>query len=265
MRKKYLISLTVLVFLASCVEQPVNAQPSAQLVDELPEIRCEVLWSRLDSFMGDISKGPDATAVIELSGNIHDLPHVDFYWYEMIRGYFLRAKLPRDRWHVLRTARREQRRAKFWLIPPGGHKPEVEEAEWSFVYPPNTKPFILTNGENYSVTGNGTCLDVDEIDLLARALEANPGAHVNVVLIVPNERAYQRLKTNTLRMLAKDYSIPASQIRMFKKVRRQPKQPWDPNAEYWYVPLKQREVGIDPGRVRGTDASARRHEAKGNE
>ncbi|MEO7658825.1 MAG: hypothetical protein ABIV48_04360 [Pyrinomonadaceae bacterium] len=218
-----------------------HGQAKPILVDELGGLDCEGLWSRLDGFAAEMSKFPNSMALIEIAGKRGDLPHHDFYWDGMIRGYFRLRRIPSDRWRVHRTKLGEKRRAAFWLIPPGASAPEIDAVEWSFAYPSDTKPFILTHGESYSVTGNGTCLDVDEFDLLAKALEANLRASVNVVLIVRSKRAYQSARTRIKKMLMNNYSIASSRIRMFKKIRTGPKHPWDPDAEYWFVPGRMSE------------------------
>ena len=79
-------------------------------------------------------------------------------------------------------------------------------------------------------------MDVDEIELLSKALDANPKANLNVVLITPTEKIYQRRKISTLRTLTKDYSIAKSRIQFFRKFGNPKRGYPDPEAEYWFVP-----------------------------
>jgi hypothetical protein len=220
---------TVLIFSVS------RAQNAPRLLDESGSPDCEVLWSRLDAFASDLAKNPASVGRIEIVGDADEPPHVDFYWLSMIRGYGVRRRIDHSRWQVRRLPRDGERRVKFWLVPPGARLSDTEEAEWSFTYADNTRPFIFSNGKSYSVE-LGVCLDVDEIELLATALDANPKARLNVVLITPTESTYQRRKEKTLRTLMKDYSIAKSRIRFFRKIGR-PKSGYpDPDAEYWFVP-----------------------------
>ena len=104
------------------------------------------------------------------------------------------------------------------------------------IYPSGTKPFLFTEGESYSVE-LGVCLDVDEVALLAKALEFNPAARVNVVLIVRSNREYLRRKEKTTKELVDAYSISRSRIRMFRKLASKPN-PYGiyPTTEYWLIP-----------------------------
>lgn len=207
----------------------------AVLFDEFGSPDCENLWARLDGVMHELSFKPTSTATVEISGIASDV-HVNFYWENMIRGYFIRRNLPQDRWIVRRTALGKERRVRFWITPSGGVLPEIQEAEWDMKYPVGTKPFIFTNGRSYSVEV-GVCLDVNEIALLAKALESNPDARINVVLIVGSDRECLRRRRETIKELVEVYSMERSRIRMFKKLSSKPN-PYGihPTAEYWLVP-----------------------------
>jgi len=212
----------------------VHAQSESVLFYE-QGLDCEVLWATLDAFAVEIQRNPTSIATVEISGKADDR-RGNFYWDSMIRGYFVRRSIPGEKWRVKRTTLGNERRAKFWLTPVGAPPPKTEGSEWSFRYPAGTKPFIFTNGKSYSVE-IGVCLDVDEIALLAKALESNPSARVNVVLIVRSAREYQRRKRNVIKTLKDQYSVAPSRIKTFKKISTKPN-PYgiEPNVEYWFVP-----------------------------
>jgi hypothetical protein len=181
-----------------------------------------------------MAQNPTALATIEIIGKENDIS-ANFYLESMIRGY-ARKFLPAGRWSMRRAKWERERRFRYWLTPPGAIPPKIDDANWSFVYPANTKPFIFTHGESHMVEV-GVCLYVDEIDLLAKALEANPKARVNVVLIVRNDQQYQRRRREVVRTLMRKYSISATKIRTFKKISRKPNPHGiNPDAEYWFVP-----------------------------
>ena len=208
-------------------------QGESTLINESGDAGCEFVWNNLDHLLSEMSRNPTATATVDISGKAGDLAG-NFYWEQMVRNYLSRRH-PRDRWSVRRAAWGTERRFEYWLTHPGATPPVINEATWSFEYPADTKPFIFTEGENYSVSV-GVCIYVDEIELLSRALNANPKARLNVVLITPTEHLYQRRKAKTLAMLTRDYSIERRRIRVFRKVGNpKPGYP-EPNAEYWFVP-----------------------------
>jgi hypothetical protein len=210
-------------------------KPKPILVDEMNNADCETLWSRLDAFSNQLAQNTDASARIEIAGKLDEPVHTDFYWHNMIRDYARQRRITAERWEVRKLPRSTERRIRFWLVPRGVPAPESAEADWSFIYPADTRPFIFSHGSNYSVEV-GVCLDVDEVDLLSQALAANPAARLNVVLITPTEKVFQRRKQKTGRKLTREYSIAKSRIRFFRKVGRpQPGYP-NPDAEYWFVP-----------------------------
>lgn len=228
----YLIAILLLTFGVGANGQ---APPKAVLVDEFGKPDCEVLWAKLDGFIQQVQTDPTSIATIEISGKTDD-SHGNFYWDNMIRGYFVRRNIPKERWSVRRAALGNERIVRFWLTPPGAIPPKIEVAEWDMAYPIDTKPFIFTNGESYSVEV-GVCLYVDEIALLAKALEFNPAARVNVVLIVRSDREYLRRRQKTIKELVDGYSIRRSRIKIFKKLSSKPN-PYgiNPTTEYWLIP-----------------------------
>ena len=227
----------LIALLLSSLSGATNAQvpPKTVLLNEIGDPQCEFLWAALDHLRAEILNKPGSFATVEISGVTGD-PRGNFYWEAFIRNHLARYT-PKASWAIHRTAVGSDRRVKLWLTPPGGDPPKINVAEWSFIYPPDTKPFVFSNGgEDHSVK-SGVCLYVDEIRLLANALRENPEARLNVVLIVPSDRAYRRRRANTLRMLTREYSISPSHIRIFRKLDTKP-DPHDlePDAEYWFVP-----------------------------
>ncbi len=179
--------------------------PKAVLVDELGNPDCEVLWAKLDSFMHQVQVAPESVAIVEISGKTNEL-FGNFYWDNMIRGYFATRNIPQERWSIRRTGLGNERVVRFWLKPADSSPPDIEVAEWTMIYPLGTKPFLFTTGDSYSVE-IGVCLYVDEIALLAKALEFNTAARFNVVLIARTDREYLRRKQKTLKDLVHNYSI----------------------------------------------------------
>lgn len=114
--------------------------------------------------------------------------------------------------------------------------PELEQSEWRMSYPAGTKSFLFTNGDSYSVEV-GVCLDVDEVALLAKALEFNTNARVNVVLIVRSNREFLRRKQMVIKSLVDKYSMDRSRVRVFQKISSKPN-PYriNPTTEYWLLP-----------------------------
>ena len=229
-----MIRVILVIAILMSLSQPLFGQDKSVLINESGDSQCEFVWGALDLLRHEMAQNPTAVATIEIIGKENDIS-ANFYLESMIRGY-ARKYLPADRWSVRRARWEGQRRFRYWLTPPGAKPPKIDDANWSFVYPANTKPFIFTHGESYMVEV-GVCLEVDEIDLLAKALAANPKAGVNVVLIVRNGQQYQRRRRNILRNLSGRYSISPMRIRTFKKISRKPNpHRLNPDADYWFVP-----------------------------
>lgn len=227
-----LIAILFCVFVAGGF---VQGQTKSSLIDEFQNPSCEDIWARLDGFLIQLNNNPDAKGTIAISGKSNDLRD-DLYYDAMIRGYFLKRKVPASRWKIVRTPLERDRQVKFWLTAPGSMPPEIQVAEWSLEYSPEVKPFIFTWGENYMVEVT-VCLYVDELALLARVLKANPEAKTNVVLKVRSRYEFTRRKRRSIAALVNDYSIRRSQIRIFKKSGfKGDRYGIEPNAEYWLIP-----------------------------
>jgi hypothetical protein len=227
----YLIAILLLAFgIFASGQDP----PKASLYDEFSEPTCEVLWAQLDGLTQEMRENPTVRATIEISGKPGE-PHVNLYWEQMIQGYLARS-IANERWNLVRTPLGKQRVVRFLLTPTGATLPKIESADWSLEYPPDTKPFILTNGKSYSVEV-GVCLAVDELALLAEMLKNNAGSRVNVVLVVRSTREFERRKRQALKTLTSQYAIPVSRIRIFRQARTKPN-PYgiEPDAEYWFIP-----------------------------
>ncbi len=205
------------------------------LVDEFANPGCEDLWARLDNFLVQMGNNPTATGTIwiaEKRGDVRD----NLYYEAMIRNYLIERKLSPDRWRIIRTGPKNERLVKFWITPPEAQPASVNPSSWSFEYPPVTKPFIFTNGENYMVEMT-VCIYVDEISLLAKVLDANPRANTNVVLIVRTNKEFNSRKRRVLKELVLYYAINKKKIRFFKRIDKRPN-PYGirPKTEYWFIP-----------------------------
>lgn len=231
MKRGLLLSSLLLLLTLAGVGQDVSG---TSLVDEFSNPNCEDIWARLDNFLTQLNNNPMATATISMSakrGEARD----DLYYETMMRNYFITRKVALERWRIIRTKAEESRIIRFWLTPPGARLPMLEVAAWSLEYPLGTKPFIFTNGENYMVEVT-VCLYVNELDLLAKVLAANPHSRTNVVLIVKSKEQFYRRKKQVLRKLVGDYSISSNRIKFFQRINRRPN-PYGirSDAEYWFV------------------------------
>jgi hypothetical protein len=227
-------SLILIVLFASCAFP--QRQPASTLVDSLQNPSCEDLWARLDYFLVELSKKPDSSATIALSGKMSELR--DDLWIEdMIRVYFRSMKnVPTDRWRIVRTGPAAARKIELWITPPGGKPPEIQQANWSLLYAKTTKPFIFAYSPDHmeDVT---VCLPSNQLRLLAQVLSVNPTARTNVVLVVRSQKEYARRMRQTIAELVDDYGVQRRHIKIFKKVTRK-KDPYniEPDVEYWFVP-----------------------------
>jgi hypothetical protein len=228
-----LVFVSVVLFGSNAIGQ---GEPKVVLVDEFGKPSCEELWAQLDFLSSKLAGSPTSSAVIDISAPASEVPHVPVYWHRMVQNYFAIRKLGPERIRIRMLKLGDEWNIKFWMLPTGTNPPEAERAEWSLKYPSGTKPFVFTNGDPYSVR-SGVCLNVDEIGLLARAVDENPLSRVNVVVIVRSDREFARRRATILKELVEDYSISPSRIRMFKKLTKRPN-PYgiDPRTEYWLLP-----------------------------
>ena len=197
---KKLIPIIILFFAVFVFAQE---KAKAILVDEFGQTSCEEIWVRLDNFLIQLNENPGAIGTAEISGKIGDA-HKDLYFESQINMYFLRRKIPRERWSIVRTRPGTERSFRFWLTPTGGDLPKINAAEWSLQYTKETKPFVFGWGESYA---EDVCLTADELGNLAQILKANPNARTNVVLVVRSQREYDRRRREVMKQLSEDYSI----------------------------------------------------------
>lgn len=227
-----LLVICALIFLPSppSLAQAANSIP----VDEFSDPNCEDIWARLDNFLIQLNNNPTANATISISAKHGNLAS-NLYFEAMMRNYLIRQKIEPNRIHIFRAQPTATREIKFWLTPPAAQMPKIDRADWSLEYAPDTKPFIFTHGESYAAE-IGVCIYVDELSLLAKVLEANPGASTNVVLDVRNNRQFDSRKRRTRKDLM-EYGIGRNKIRFFKRIDRKPNPHGiRPTAEYWFVP-----------------------------
>jgi hypothetical protein len=224
--------------LALFIVIPSSAQqvPTAIMVDQFSDASCEVLWARLDNFHNELSNNPTAVATIAVSGKIGEL-HDDLWIEDMIRGYFLRTRtIPSARWKIVRMRPEVNRKIEFWITPLGAEPPKIETAEWSLIYPEETKPFIFAYDPDH-MEEVSVCLASNQLRFLAQVLRANPTARINVVLVVRSQKEFARRTRQTIAELVRDYGVQLKQIRVFKKITRKA-DPYniEPDVEYWFVP-----------------------------
>lgn len=209
-------------------------QDPKQPFTQIGEPSCEFLWAQLDLVRSEMLTNSNARLVVEITG-ITDSPRDNIYWYEFLRSYLSRYIPSQERWTIRTLPLHERREIKFWLIPPDDSLPPAKEVKWSYSFPPKTKPFLFTNKENYSVEV-GVCIYVNELAMLANAVKDNPGARINLVLIVKTEREFIRRKREAINEL-ESYGVSAKKVTVFKKRSRKPN-PYgiQPTSEYWLLP-----------------------------
>lgn len=202
-------------------------KPEPILVDEFGNIPCDEFLGRTDNFLAVLQKNPDSQGYAVISGTSYDLRRkVGFEL--MMKGAMTFRNFDSSRISFVRSADTDKLIIQFWSVLQGAEKPDFNESEWSFVFPPQTKPFLFFDNAFFEI-----CPSSPFETIYAEYLNANLQARGHVVIYTKSLKEYKKLKKDTLKLL-KD--IPISRLRFFH-VKKEHSDNYA-NIEYWLVPRK---------------------------
>ena len=228
--KLFLLSVVfvcVSVFAGAVVAQEV---PKAVLVDDHGATNCCDLRGRMDIFFSELMRDPAARGLVVLSTKAGNgvrsanresmiLTHAAF------RGF------PADRFDILRAVSGDDElRVRYWIVPQGAERPEVEGVEADYALPAAAKPFMLTA----TYLTDDLCPGIDDAEVFAKFLKDDPEARGNIVV---RERTLGRAAAEGRRLIRKfaELGVAGTRLRVFTETRRA--NGYDvPVVEYWFLP-----------------------------
>jgi hypothetical protein len=217
----------VLVFVGTAFGQDV---PKAVLVDDHGATNCCDLRGRMDLFFSELMRDPAARGLVVLSTKAENgvrtanresmiLTHAAF------RGF------PADRFDILRAVSGDDElRVRYWIIPQGAERPEVEGVEANYALPAAARPFMLTA----TYLDDGLCPGINDAEVFAKFMKDNPGARGNIVV---RERTIARAAAEGRRVMRKfaELGVAGTRLRVFTETRRANEYNV-PLVEYWFLP-----------------------------
>lgn len=226
-----LFRICLIVFLLIGCGLSTNSQvsPKPVLVDEFGRIECEDLSARLDVFIAELNKHPNATGYIAISST-HKLD-----WRErFIDGYARYRAFDENRLLIVRANLKEPTQTQMWSVPFGAELPVERILDTSSGLERSPRKFKL-----YSDFGNlGACYTGPPFRLMSGYLKGNPGYSGNIAIGSPSEKSFRKAKDQIKRAFSQDYEVDLSRIRFFW-IRTE----YDPEIhELWLVRRKSRRV-----------------------
>ena len=230
--KRLLLTLVLvceLVFAGSGHGQNV---PKAVLVDDHGVTNCCDLRGRMDVFFSELMRDPAARGLVVLStraGNGVRTANRE----SMILTHAAFRGFPADRFDILRAVSGDddEVRVRYWIVPQGADRPEVEGVEANYALPAAARPFMLTA----TYPDDGLCPGIDDAEVFAKFLKDDPEARGNIVV---RERTLTRAEAKGRRLLRRfesKYDIARERLRLFTGTRRANEYNV-PLVEYWFLP-----------------------------
>lgn len=204
--------------------------PRAVLVDDHGVTNCCDLRGRMDIFFSELMRDPAARGLVVLStkaGNGVRAANRE----SMILTHAAFRGFPADRFDILRAVSDDDElRVRYWIVPPGAERPEVEGVEADYALPAAAKPFMLTA----TYRDDGLCPGINDAEVFAKFMKDNPGARGNIVV---RERTLRRAAAEGRRVMREftELGVAGTRLRVFTETRRANE--YDvPMVEYWFLP-----------------------------
>ncbi len=219
LQKVFLVLIILFASFHVCFGQ---AKPKAVQVDEFGFITCDDFLSRVDNFFIELENHPNSQGYAVISGENNYLKKKLTYglW---LNGAIREAKRDGSNITKIRSEETGDFKIQFWIVPAGADKPNFNEAEWNFVFPPKTKPFVFH--DDYEQI----CSSVSFEKVYTEYLSANPKSRGHIVIYGKSLKEYQTEKKEAQNLLS---DIPQRQLRFFYVKSDYP------NVEFWLVPNK---------------------------
>ena len=196
------------------------------MVDQFGKIGCDDYLARIDNFYQFYLKNPASHGFVIILGDNRYLNKKLAYELMWDGAMEQRAYDP-SLVTKIRGKESGDLNIQFWFVPTGAPNPQLEPETWNFKLSTNTKPFIL-HSDMEQICSTPTFGRVYK-----EYLDANPGAHGNIVIFGNSEKAYKKGLSEAKRTLN---NVPANRIKFFFSYIDDSY----PYAEYWIVPGKKK-------------------------
>lgn len=227
--QKALFFFLLITSFQSCLGQVVEQKWEALPFDQFSSLGCDELIARTQNFLYSLGKSAGARGYVVVAGAKDDVRRKVRYEL-LVKGV---AKFMKDDELPVTYIRSE--RANFmielWIVKPGIEKPVFKEVAWNFVFPPETKPFILDDD------GEWICPAIPFESAYLEYLDANPDARGHVVIYEKSLKKFNMRKKETLILLKE---ISRRRLRFFHIRRDSAHAGYGATIEYWLVPRKKK-------------------------
>lgn len=208
-------------------------QGTAQfLVDEFGELACEDIAARVELYVRELAKDPDAPGWVETfapKGDFQYSLQIESQVLGMVESFNSRSDIKVNPNRLLFEYGGVERsgRTRLWIIPKGTEKGIDIENKPSLELATDAEPFRFRTVKR--APDKSECVFGGVNKQFIAILEANPLATGNLVIADENQKAFQEKKRELLSALS---GIDPVRLRFFFVKSK------NPYVEYWIVPKR---------------------------
>ncbi len=225
-----MLALCPIYVLGQSISIPTSLGESIQL-DEFDHLPCDDWMGRIDRSLSDAIERPEMTLFVVSSVNPKQ-KYEGVITQRSMENYIRMRRFPKDRIKFVRTKSDQSLSFQIWLVPQDTNLSNFGAVDESLLLPDGIKPFLLLEEEEIE---DPICPGINKQAMFADFLKANPESRGNIVIRQKSHNEASRLKNNQLKILTTTYKVPKERLRFFL-VDPDPKQPYDPIIEYWFLP-----------------------------
>ncbi len=253
------IALAVVVLFAVTTGKPNSLnQSQAVRVDEFGDVQSSDAKARLDFFVTELQKSPNAKAFVIVYRSIRDMPGLSYVFAWILRNYLVSMRgIPRDRVVTVDGGASDCLVQELWIVPPGSAPTPRQDAkignfiysevawkfyEYDYLTPqwyrkyPDSKPLPIDDDflDAYATEirkQNSTIACIIAYAQYRSKADGNRSYEEGVDLAQDPPGSARKRLLEEQRVLTKTYGIPASRIRMIDGGYRKRRM-----IELWVVP-----------------------------
>lgn len=219
-----IIVLFILAFQKASFSQ--QNQENPQLFAAISGYTCEYLLRRLDGFIAEIGKKPASVGYVVIYANKDSIENM--FLERFMEKYRTASRIDKNRFVILTSSAKKDRRFEFWLSEDSAKKPDVAEERFSLALPPTGKPvlFVRSTVEVAKIDGKwmyvesdcaDCCIETVALDYLDVFLKANPQLNAEIRLYALTRNYTDKLDSLIREEMVIERKISSNRFRILYK------------------------------------------------